>query len=143
MGSPVEDLLTNAPPQKVEEANPFDFLDTEPKATSEKVDVVDVDIVIEPSVAEKRRSNPFDPLAEEPKAVSNVNPFEEFENDEEEPLISMGRFSIGDEEAASKAVDEVKVVKEATEKDTLLGDQAQSKVELENQDSFPKFAGFS
>jgi len=153
--APVEDLLTNAPPEKVVEAHPFDFLNTEPKETSEKNDVVDVDIEIEPSVEEKRPSNPFDPLAEQPEPVSNANPFEEFEkqpkpdsnanpfeefeNEEEEPLISFGRFSIGDDGEASK---EVKVVKEATEKDKLLGEQDDN-AELNKQDSFPKFAGFS
>merc|ERR1712060_643972 len=86
--APVEDLLTNAPPEKVEEASPFDFLNTEPK----------------------------------------------------EPLISFGRFSIGDDGEASK---EVKVVKEATEKDKLLGDQDENNAELKKEDTFPKFAGFS
>merc|ERR550534_3277467 len=85
--APVEDLLTNAPPEKVEEASPFDFLNTEPKETSEKEDVVNVDIAIEPSVEEKRNNNPFDPLAEQPKPVSNANPFEEYENEEEEPHL--------------------------------------------------------
>jgi len=157
--APVEDLLTNSRPEKVVETHSFDFLNTEPKETSEKNDV-DVDIAIEPSVEEKRNQNPFDPLAEQPKPVSdanpfekfeneelaeqskkvsNANPFEEFENEEEEPLISFGRFSIGDDGEASK---EVKVVKEATEKDKLLGEQDDN-AELNKQDSFPKFAGFS
>jgi len=129
-----------APEQKLPDDHPFEFLNTEPKATSEIVDVVDVDIAIEPSAEEKRNNNPFDPLTEQPRVASNANPFEEFENDEndeEEPLISFGRFSIDGNGETSKAV------KEATEEDKLLGEQAQNNLEPGKQDSFPKFAGFS
>jgi len=137
--SAFKDLLTDAPPQEVPVADPLDFLNIEPKANSENVNTVDAEVAVEPIVEDTSNNNPFDPLIDIPKVATNANPFEDFENDEEEPLITFDRFSIGDDAEVTKEV------KEATEKDNLLGNntEAQKTAEMEKQDSFPKFAGFS
>jgi hypothetical protein len=140
--SAFKDLLTDAPPQEVPVADPLDFINIGAKATSENVNRitdVDVDVAVKPVVEDKSNNNPFDPLIEQPGVAANANPFEDFENEEEEPLITFDRFSI-DEDG-----DVQKEVKEVTEKDKLLGDdpEAQKTADMERKDSFPKFAGFS
>jgi len=139
-----KDLLSSAPaPSKqVPVAENLDFLNFEAKTTSEKKDIADDDIAVQPNVEDKTNNNPFDPLIEVPKTGTSANPFEDYENEESEPLISFDRFSIGGSAEPSK---EIKEVKDATEEDSLLGDNntTQHNVDLKKEDSFPKFAGFS
>ena len=58
-------------------------------------DIVGVESAVQPEEEEKRNNNPFDPLIEIPKTGTSANPFEEFENEESEPLITFDGFSIG------------------------------------------------
>lgn len=136
-----KDLLNSAPApsEQVPAAKDIDFLNFEAKPESEKEVIVSLDDAVQPEEEEKRNNNPFDPLIEIPKTSTSANPFEEFENEESEPLIQFDRFSIGGSAEPSKEV------KDATEEDSLLVDNTatQQNAALEKEDSFPKFAGFS
>jgi len=143
LDSGFQDLLSSAPaPSKqVPVAENLDFLNFGAKTTSEKKDIAE-DTAVQPDMEDKANNNPFDPLIEVPKTGISANPFEDYENEESEPLISFDRFSIGGSAEPSK---EIKEVKDATEEDSLLGDNntTQHNVDLKKEDSFPKFAGFS
>lgn len=106
------------------------------------VDTGNVDTSINAEVGEESNNNPFDPISEPPKPAASANPFDESEVNEEEPLITFERFSLCDN---PDAVKEAKENKEPTEKDNLLDDTipAEKAGELANQESFPKFTGFS
>jgi len=96
-----------------------------------------------PSVVENSKTV-FDPLLEQPKPDVNANPFQEFENnDEDTPLMTFDRFNVGGNNETTEV--KAKETNEATEKDNLLGDSSkdQEAGKLEKQDSFPTFAGFS
>lgn len=146
------DLITPAVNQETSVADPFDFLNINTDTAEPAVKPVEGEhiITMEAGSNEKETSNPFDPLSEEPKAIFDIlqeeskpaasaNPFEGFESTEEAPLITFDRFLVGDSNEANEEV------KETTEKDNLLGDNSQSQDggNLEKQDTFPKFAGFS
>jgi len=119
---PEEIVFDDAPPKPIEMGN--------------------IDISVNAEVGEESNNNPFDPISEPAKPAASANPFEESEDNEEEPLITFDRFSLRENP------DDVKEAKEKeapTEKDNLLGDTipAEQAGELAKQESFPKFTGFS
>jgi len=158
------DLLTSALPGRGKTTEPLDIFDEagskpfgnifndqnsnpneiifDDDLSSKPVDIANVDISIKAEVQEESNKNPFDPILEPPKQAANANSIEVGEDNEEEPLISFERFSVGEQNAAKEAKEETE---EPNEKDNLLGASipAPGEAELTKEDSFPKFAGFS
>jgi len=112
------------------------------KESPKLVDIENVDFSINAEGKGEANNNPFDPLLEQSKPAASANPFEEFQDNEEEPLITFERFSVGNTDS-NKERNEGK--KEATEEDNLLGAgvAAPEAGDLAKQNSFPKFDGFS